>query len=182
MISAGSFGMGPEAILPKRGIFMSKRKNWVAYCVLTVLAAVLLAFMPRYSTYLQAYGGRHYNYMPYIVVIPSNATAHFRFWSLAKPTWGGVQTKTAVNGSRNNNILIPYCRSNLFYTESACSFTATSHFAAKVVIAIPLLIISHKRRKHLPHSHYRDHNTAASAAAPSRLRLSAFYTTACRHP
>ena len=47
---------------------MSKRKYWIAYCVLTVLAAVLLAFMPRYSTYLQAYGGRHYNYMPYIVV------------------------------------------------------------------------------------------------------------------
>ena len=47
---------------------MSKRKYWVAYCVLTVLAAVLLAFMARFSTYLQTYGGRHYNYMPFIVV------------------------------------------------------------------------------------------------------------------
>ena len=47
---------------------MSKRKNWIAYCALTVLAVALFALCIWLSNYLQVLGARRYNYTPFMIV------------------------------------------------------------------------------------------------------------------
>ena len=46
---------------------MSKRKNWIAYCVLTVLIIVLFPIFIKLSDYLLMTGQRRYQVTPYII-------------------------------------------------------------------------------------------------------------------
>ena len=47
---------------------MSKRKNWIAYCVLTVLIIALFPLFITLSSHLQVLGAKRYNYTPFIIV------------------------------------------------------------------------------------------------------------------
>ena len=48
---------------------MSKRKNWIAYCVLTVLAVALFLLGTFLTEKLMAFGGRHYDYSLFFIII-----------------------------------------------------------------------------------------------------------------
>ena len=97
MISVGSFGMGPESILPKRGIFVSKRKNWVAYCVLTVLAVILYIVFAKESIRLEHYlaaGRGHLYYVFYAVILGFPL-----LWSMLMVIRSGCYTKAVTTKS-----------------------------------------------------------------------------------
>lgn len=48
---------------------MSKRKNWIAYCVLTVLIIALFMLGTFLTEKLTAFGGRHYDYSLFFIII-----------------------------------------------------------------------------------------------------------------